>query len=88
MADIILPPKGVVTLPPSAIRESIRSEVDKALAEIPAGKQGMAQVNISLKDGVNVAYATKLPSGWTAVVYVGRKWDSELIGGAHVSKTW
>lgn len=79
---------GVIALPPSAISDSIRREVDKALAQIPPGKQGMAQVDIDLKHGVNVAYAMRTPTGWEAVIFVGKQWSGDIRAGAHVSKTW
>lgn len=82
------PKHGVVSLPPSAISESIRKEVNRALAEIPEGKTGLMQVDISLEQGVNIAYAMKTPKGWEAVVYVGKHWDGDLVAGARVKKVW
>jgi hypothetical protein len=80
---------GVVKTPPTAIRGAIRSAVAEALASIPEGKTSMAEVAVSLEDGVNLVYAHKSPSGrWEAAAYVGRRWDGEIAAGAVVTATW
>lgn len=79
---------GVIVSPPSRIRDSIKVEVERALAQIPPGKQSMAQVDIHLKSGINVAYAYKTGKGWTVGAYVGKTWSGPVEGGASVTKIW
>lgn len=80
---------GVVKTPPDLIRGAIRAAVADALASIPPGKQGIAEIAVSMEHGVNLVYAHKLPNErWTAVAYVGRRWDGAMTGGAVVAATW
>jgi hypothetical protein len=79
---------GVVKMPPTAIRGAIRAAVADALAAIPPGQQSLAEVAVSLEDGVNLVYAHKVDGRWTAAAYVGRRWDGEIRAGAIVTATW
>lgn len=81
--------KGVVIAQPGQIRGAIKAAVAEALAGIPPGKQGMAEVAVDLDTGVNLVYAHKTPDGkWTAAAWVGRTWEGDISGGAVITRTW
>jgi hypothetical protein len=81
--------KGVVKTPPPLISGAIRAAVAEALASIPPGKHGMAEVAVGLESGVNLVYAHKSADGkWTAAAHLGRRWDGAMTVGAIVTATW
>jgi hypothetical protein len=87
-----LPPnKGVVILPPSAIRDSIKREVDKVLTQLPAGKGVVAEIAVTLEGGVNAAVAYRSQDDetwgqWQVGFYIGteKSFRTNLQGGAYV----
>ena len=82
-------PPRVVTLSPMLIRDSLKTEVDKVLKDLPPDKGGMAEVTVDLERGINLVYAYRDPvKGWTAAAYVGRHWDGPIVGGIQVRKVW
>lgn len=78
-----------MVVPTSHIRESIRTEVAKVLAEVPPGKTG-AMVAVATPVGVNLAVAAKMENGWEVVGWVGKSWGKgkAIDYGAQVKKTW
>jgi len=70
---------------PKRIAASIRSQVAKALLDVPAGRT-MAVVSIQTGAGVNLALAHKFNNHWTAELYLGKSgWDQPVQGGALVT---
>lgn len=90
-----LPPsKGVVILPPSAIRDGIKREVEKVLATLPKDRGFIADIGISLEGGINAAVAFRSPTNpnnpnsweWQVGMYIGteKSFTTNLQSGAYV----
>jgi hypothetical protein len=79
--------KGVVEVPLVAISASIERHVQRALAEVPAGKNG-ALVAVATEGGVNLAVAHRAGDDWTVAAWIGKDWRGPVEGGAYVKRTW
>lgn len=81
---------GVVTMPPESVHQSIKAQVDAALAGVKAGRT-MAILNVHTHKGVNLAVAHRFSDHFEVVAYVGKSgWDrpldtSSVEGGVSVA---
>lgn len=78
---------GVVTVPATQIRDSIKRQVEAVLATLPTDKAQVAEIGVDLATGVNLVYAARFGEEWTAVAYVGKNWSGPIEGGAFLRWT-
>jgi hypothetical protein len=85
---ILTDPKGVaLNAPPWPMFGGVINQVEKAIADLPPNVNG-AFVAIADLSGVNGSVVTRGPLGFKVEIWVGKKWDGPIEGGARVVKTW
>lgn len=77
---------GVVVQPSYAISDSIKAQVARVLAEVPADKHA-AIVTVATMSGVNVAFAYRVNDTLQVAAWVGKSgWAGGPIDGGAVVK--
>lgn len=69
---------------PASLQQAVKAELVKA---VPEGQNG-ALVAVATTQGIKVAVAARLPSGWEVMGVLEKPHDGPLEGSAMLVKAW
>ncbi len=76
------------TLPPGAIAKSIRTSLERVLADALPPDKTVALLAVVDDDGTRLVAAARAGDRWTFAAELDRPWDGDLRGSVAVRAAW